>query len=96
MPLPHRIEQAGFPSCVHLGIQFNQHAVYYQTAEEWLADQDDGSDRCWFDWVSDEERQKALASGRVWTCQWYQDTPVGFSALAASSFEALMAAVNQG
>lgn len=79
----------GFPSCISLSIEFNLHANYYETAEQWLAGLE-----CPPDWVSDAERAKALAENSVWVCQWYPTTPIGFHALAASSFEALMAGVS--
>lgn len=69
----------------------NDHKNSYQTVEEWLADQRMGEQ--WFSWVSPEEQTKALATNSVWTLQWYPDTPVGFYALAASTFEALMEAM---
>lgn len=92
--MPQVKQASGFPPCVHLHVNFNEHAVYYETAEDWLSDQDDGKKECWFEWVSPEERAKAIAADSIWTCQWYPKTPVGFCALAASSYEALMAAVN--
>lgn len=43
-------------------------------------------------WVSEEERQKALATDSVWVIQWYPHTPVGFYRFQASTFEAVYAA----
>ena len=45
------------------------------------------------DWVSEEERQKGMAENSKWILQWYQQTPVGFHAVAASSLPALCAAL---
>lgn len=87
---------SGFPACVHLTVEFNAHAIYYETAEQWIAEQESTADGCWFTWVSPDERARAIATDSVWTCQWYPNTPVGFNALAASSFDVLlMAAVNK-
>ena len=91
-PKPH--SQAGFPTCVNLSIEFNAHASNYQTVEEWERDFIERDRTTWFDWISPEERLKAIETDSVWTCQWYPQTPVGFNALAASTFEALMEAVN--
>ncbi len=91
--LPNRHVQAGFPPCVNLHIVFNAHASLYLTIDEWESDQLERG-HSWFDWVSPEERLNAIATDSVWTCQWYPDTPIGFNALAASTFEALMEAVN--
>ncbi len=86
MPTTHH--PAGFPACVNLAIKFNEHALLYQTVEQWEKDQDD-----FYDWISPEERVKAIETDSVWTCHWYPDTPVGFNAFAASTFDALMDAV---
>jgi len=90
--VPRQHHQPGFPPCVSLRIEFNQHANNYDTVEQWLADAEVDP---WFSWVSEDERAKAIASDSVWICQWYPDTPIGFSGLAASSFDVLMAAVNE-
>jgi hypothetical protein len=91
MTEPRNFQHLGLPSCIHLTIEFNQHAMYYETVEKWLADHE--GDNCWFEWVSPEERQRAIDTDSVWTCQWYPITPVGFHAIAASTFEALMTAL---
>jgi len=82
-------QQTGFPSCVSLSIEFNPHAIYYQTIEQWVNERPDQ-----LLWVSAEERQRAFERNSVWVCQWYPATPVGSCEVAASSFEALMQAVN--
>lgn len=84
--------QKGFPACVNLRLDFNPHAVDYQSVTEWLAEFE--GDDCPFEWVSAAERQRAIDTDSVWVCHWYPDTPVGFRALVASTFETLMVAVN--
>lgn len=88
---------AGFPPCISLMIQFNEHANNYQTVESWLKQEEERSyDGCApFDWVSPEERERAIKTDSVWVCQWYISTPIGSSSLAASTFETLMAGVNE-
>jgi hypothetical protein len=81
----------GFPRCVSLSIEFNQHAVYYLTVEQWEADR---ASYAPVPWLSAEERARAIAANSVWACQWYPSTPVGSCELVAASFETLMAAVN--
>jgi hypothetical protein len=90
--MPVRKHPDGFPPCISLTVYFNEHAVYYQTAEEWWAEQVEIG--CPPDWVSDDEKRLALASNSVWVCHWYPNTPVGSCSVSASSFEALMAFVN--
>lgn len=75
-----------------LTIGFNDdHACNYATAQrfhdEWGAYQ---GGNCRIDWVSEEERQKALNENSVWTLQWYPETPVGFNCIGASSLAALI------
>ena len=89
MPMPTVKSHTGFPDCIHLSVQFNQHAVYYETARKWADDQE------WLKWVSEEEKALAIERDSIWTCQWYPITPVGFYALGASSFEVLMDAVRR-
>ena len=92
LPTPRRM--AGYPSCIALTIEFNRHAVYYQTVEAWMADEHaSGRDVAW---VSPEEQARAIETDSVWICQWYPDTPVGSCELAASTYQALMAAVTGG
>lgn len=45
------------------------------------------------DWVSDEERAKAIATNSWWCAQWYPNTPVGFQSVSAASLPVLVAAL---
>ena len=74
-------------------ITHNEHKSNYQSAEEWALENDD---RHYADWISDDERAKAIAEDSIWTLQWYPETPVGFCCVAASSFEALMRSTREG
>jgi hypothetical protein len=42
------------------------------------------------DWISEEEKQKAIAANGVWVLHWYPNTPVSFFAIAASSIPPLI------
>lgn len=88
--LPKQYQLDGFPRCVSLTIEFNPQAVYYQTVEAHIAEQYDQG----LDFVSEDERQKAISFDSLWICSWYPTTPVGSCTLAASSYEALMAGVS--
>lgn len=68
----------------------NDHKDQYQTAEDWIKDNECVPETQYAEWISDDERQKAIDNDSIWTLQWYPDTPVGFQCVAASSFEALM------
>lgn len=80
-----------------LTIGFNDdHACQYVTAQEYhdkWGEYGGGADMQRIDWVSEEERLKAIRENSVWTCQWYPNTPVGFYCLGASSLPALIAAL---
>lgn len=69
-----------------LHLTHNEHRCYYQSVEQFGKDGP-------ADWVSDEERERAIAADEVWCLQWYPETPVGFNAIAASSLEALREAL---
>lgn len=55
----------------------------YQSVEKLLQERDESSLPT--SWVSEDEKQKAIATNAMWTLHWYPDTPVGFYALSASS-----------
>lgn len=72
-----------------LTVSFNDdHAANYCTAKTYAErygayDEHD-------DWVSPEERERALDQNSVWTLHWYPDTPVGFCRLRASTLSAVV------
>lgn len=43
------------------------------------------------DWVSEEEKQKSIATNCMWVLHWYPDTPIGFHAIAGSSIASVVA-----
>lgn len=75
-----------------LTISFNdQNAPNYKSVGghlEYYPDADEDAE-----WVSDEERVKAIETNSWWSAQWYPDTPVGFCSISASSLQALLAAL---
>jgi hypothetical protein len=86
-----RLKALGLPDhkC-GLYLEHNAHRDVYENIEQWIADQVDEDD-----WVSPEERAKAIAEDSVWTLQWYPDTPIGFFRRAASSLDALLAELRE-
>lgn len=93
MTMPAVQTEPGFPPHVELIITHNDFAGSYQTAAQWIADEEGRGDT-YYEWAGPDEREKALLTGSVWIVQWYPDTPVGFYAVAASTFEAAMRRVN--
>jgi hypothetical protein len=75
------------PHKYSLSLTHNQPRDYHETVKEYL-DDDINSDR--IEWVSEEEKQKAIATNEIWEIQWYPDTPIGFYCVAASTLDALM------
>ena len=76
-----------------LHLTHNEHKSCYQTVAERIEDGSFGyaDERAW---VSEEQKQKAMATDEAWMLQWYPDTPVGFCLLMAADLDALLAAAN--
>lgn len=75
-----------------LTLTHNDHKSYYRTVAQSIAEEDHGyRDR---DWISDEQKHKAIATNDCWTLQWYPDTPSGFCMFAAADLDALLEAAN--
>lgn len=75
-----------------LHLTHNDHKSYYLTVAQSIEQGDHGYRDD--DWVSPEQRQKAIDTNECWTLQWYPDTPVGFCLLSAADLDVLMAAAN--
>lgn len=71
-----------------LYLQHNQHRDYYQSASEWIEDNDQ------YYWKDEASKRAAIDSDSIWTLQWYPDTPIGFYAVAAPTLEALLELAN--
>ena len=67
-------------------IEFNQHRVYYVKAAEAV---EDGT-YDYADWISEEEKQKAIATDSVWNLHWYPDTPIGSHSILGSTLESVV------
>lgn len=71
-----------------LHLMHNDHKSYYHTVAQAIESDDFGMD----EWVSEEQKQKAIATNDCWILQWYPATPVGFCVLAAADLDVLLAA----
>lgn len=76
-----------------LHLTHNDHKSVYETAEQWIADNDE---RGFAEWISEEQKQKAIETDSIWTLQWYPNTPVGFNCLAAADLDLLLEAASAG
>lgn len=75
-----------------LTLPHNEHKNYYETAEQWdIGLYDRGYP---MEWISEEQRTKAIAENNVWVIQWYPETPIGFCRMAACDLDALLEAAN--
>jgi hypothetical protein len=75
-----------------LHLTHNDHKGYYLTVRDAIEAGDHGYH--YDDWVSDEQRQKAIDTNECWTLQWYPNTPVGFCLMSAADLSALLIAAN--
>lgn len=69
-----------------LHLQHNEHKSCYKTVKQAIFDNDHG----YCDWISEEQKQKAIETNDCWYLQWYPGTPVGFCILAAADLEILL------
>ena len=74
-----------------LTLRHNEHLGVYQT----VAQEIDGNPDYYGEeeWVSAEQRAKAIETNEIWTLHWYPNTPVGFNVLHAADLSALLKAV---
>lgn len=72
-----------------LHLDHNPHKAYYLTVEE--HDRGEG-----YDWVSEDEKAASYAVNELWVLQWYPDTPVGFSCIAACNLGAILSYFEDG
>lgn len=82
-----------FPKHIELHLTHNQHVGYYETVAEAIEKGTHGYDD--EDWVSEEQKQKAIQMNECWTLQWYPSTPVGFLLLSAADLDVLLLAAEK-
>jgi hypothetical protein len=68
-----------------LHLTHNQHKAYYETVETYVSHM-----CCPPDCVSDEQRDKALATQELWELQWYPDTPIGSYAIYGADLDTVL------
>jgi len=79
-----------------LTITHNDHKDYYDSIDDWAKKNDKAElFGCNYEWVSEEEKQRAIELDSLWTMQAYPHTPIGFYSYCASSLEALINYVNE-
>lgn len=68
-------------------IRHNEHALSYNTVEAHCRDHAGYSDE---DWISAEQRQKAIATNECWSIAIYDKTPIGFFLFHAADLDVLL------
>lgn len=76
------------PHACGLYLTHNEHRTYYESVAEWISYRD-------LDFVSDEQRAKAIATDELWVLHWYPRTPVCFVQIAAADLDVLLEAANR-
>jgi len=74
-----------------LTLTHNTHTSSYQTVAEWEVDYQQHFGHL-VQWVSEEQRAKAIATNEVWSIQWYPETPIGSYTLYACDLDVLLKA----
>lgn len=74
-----------------LYLTHDPHKNCYQTVEKY----EDDIFAAEPEWVSPEQRARAIASNSFWELQWYPDTPIGFYRLLACDLDVLLAAARK-
>lgn len=74
-----------------LHLTHNEHKSYYNTVQELIDEGYHG----YRDWVSEEQKQKAIDTNDCWYIQWYPNTPVGFCLMAAADLDVLLEHANK-
>lgn len=75
----------------HFHLTYNDCSGNYQTVAKYVEeDEGRGEGYEFVDWVSAEERKKAIEENSMWVLQWYSKTPVGFCTAAASTLQTLV------
>jgi hypothetical protein len=64
----------------------NEHKSYYRTVQQAIDDGDFGMD----EWVSEEQKHKAIANNDCWVLQWYPNTPIASYVMAAADLDVLL------
>lgn len=68
-----------------MSIFHNEHRTYYQSIVRY-----EESREAYGDWISTEERERAIETDSLWEIQWFPVTPAGFRLGWASSLETLL------
>jgi hypothetical protein len=90
-PLPKCLQD-----CLEFSLEYNPHKGDYETAKQYIEESErtEGFPRQ-SNWVSPEQRQKAVDTDTMWYIQCYPTTPIGFWCYAAADLDVLMDHLNE-
>jgi hypothetical protein len=66
----------------------NDHKNVYQTVAQSI----ERKDHCFRNWVSEEQKQKAIDTNDCWSIQWYPKSPIGSYSMVAADLDVLLEA----
>lgn len=75
-----------FPRHLSLTLTHNDQKINYETVAQHCEYMEFDQD----EWVSEEQRLKAIDTNELWELQWYPDTPVGLCSKLAADLDALL------
>lgn len=82
-----------WPKHINLLLEHNPHStLYYSTVSDYLSGPDSPDPS---EWISDEQRKKAIEKDELWVLTWYPSNPVGFYTMMACDLGALLQAANE-
>lgn len=84
------------PHKCSLSLEHNPHRASHQSVANWETTLLEIGSWTLDDWVSPEQRSKAIETDAFWELQWYPDTPVGFIRLLACDLDVLLTAAREG
>lgn len=77
------------PTHIAFSLEHNDHATFYETVAKRLEESEYHREG----WVSEDQKQKAIATNDMWTAHWYPITPIGSCTLHAADLDVLLAAL---
>lgn len=74
-----------------LHVTHNQHKAYYQSIEDYIAEEEIG--KAEYEWATPTSKERAIATDSLWEVQWYPDTPIGFCLKYGATLEEILASL---
>jgi hypothetical protein len=69
-----------------LYLSHNDHKNHHETVRAWIKNLGYKDD----DWISEEQKKKAIATNECWSIHWYPETPDSFHVMLAADLQPLL------